>query len=307
MSVVTTPWYPDGAVKEMVTLTDEIEALSRLMELSPKESSARHSIRSALQGEATRWWPDVTVKVYGSFAYVCSLPESGLDLVCEDCGDLRNFESSIYNIATNAHLTVEHIFSCAVGGENQSFCKFRDTQGVTANVTFFEGKSPARQTVSVVKRKLAQYPAIRDVYTTIRMVFRQSGCTDVGVGGLPSYAILLMLLHVAMKSQKPNDKGQLLVDFFTIFSVQQTIAISAQKVTDEKPANSQSALHVLDFDDQNNVTADCTKTAQVNAVCQACANTLAKWSLDGRFSGYRGRSPLSSILAYDTLWERAEQ
>eukprot|EP00755_Sulcionema_specki_P015716 Sspe_Gene.60136::Locus_33104_Transcript_1_1_Confidence_1.000_Length_1336::g.60136::m.60136/K03514/PAPD5_7, TRF4; non-canonical poly(A) RNA polymerase PAPD5/7 len=304
MTVVTTPWFPNGAIKETVTLATEVTALASLLQLTVKEKSARYGIRSALQESASRVWPEATVKVYGSFAYDCSLPDSALDLVCEDCIDLSNFSTVIETIASNAALRVLHTFECDIAGEKQAFAKFSGEGGVVANVTFVVGRSPARQVVAEIRRLLKQYPLARDVFAAIRMIFRQSGCANAADGGLPPYAILIMLLHTCQRTNNPNDAGQLLVDFFALFSEKVDYVVSA-RVQQGESKHDGAAIYVEDVVGGANVAAECSRVTQVNSVCRTCATTLAKWST-GQWAGYRGRSPLSSILAYDSLWDRAE-
>ena len=333
MFVVATPWYPDGVIRESVTLGGEVGALGRLMQLSQREQSVRHSMRSMLQENATVYWPEATVKVYGGFAYDCSLPDSALDLVCEDCHNLESFEHWVYDIAMRTNLHVDQVFCCAVGSERQGFAKFRDlTQGVTANVTFFENRSPARAVVAQIRRKLDSCPAVRDVFTAARLVLKQGGLCDAATGGLSSYAILMMVLHAAQHSQNSADAGQLLVDFFSLFAGPFDYIISPHSSEMKPKEGGGPATYDVWVNDivggpSSNVAVECTRGADINALCKSCSCTLSKWSFDGasgqayvffflcvqlhyskfnRRNGFRGRSPLSSILAYESLWDRAE-
>eukprot|EP01064_Diplonema_japonicum_P030979 TRINITY_DN5404_c1_g1_i1.p1 TRINITY_DN5404_c1_g1~~TRINITY_DN5404_c1_g1_i1.p1 ORF type:complete len:367 (+),score=61.75 TRINITY_DN5404_c1_g1_i1:54-1103(+) len=304
LTVVTTPWYPDGVLKEGITLGGEVMALNKLMSLTAKERTLRANMRSALQEGGSKIWPNATVKVYGSFAYDCALPESTLDFVCEDCGDLTSFEDMVGELGAALSFRVEHVFQCAVDGQHQAFAKFKEPSGITANVTFFESKSPARQAVLQARKKFDEYPAARAVYDVVRMILKQSGCSDPATGGLSSYAMLLMIFYVCTQSKNVHDPGQLLVDFFTLYSHPFTYKINPKSGKPQR-ADAGVAIFVQDIVTDVNVASECTKAPQVNSLCKACAATLAKWT-SGKWVGYRGRSPLSSILAYDTLWDRAE-
>eukprot|EP01065_Artemidia_motanka_P039816 TRINITY_DN4910_c0_g1_i1.p1 TRINITY_DN4910_c0_g1~~TRINITY_DN4910_c0_g1_i1.p1 ORF type:complete len:456 (+),score=126.81 TRINITY_DN4910_c0_g1_i1:123-1370(+) len=304
-TVVTTPWFPDGAIKEQVTLSSEVVALAKLLSLNLKERAARNTMRSHFQEAAQKRWPDATVKVYGSFAYDCSLPDSALDLVCENCVDLQNFKSCIQGIAEECHVKIEHLYEQQVEGERHAFAKLNGGEcNVVVNVTFVENRSPARQAVQAVRKLLSQFPAARDVFSCVRQVLRQSGVADAADGGLAPYAVLLMVFHAAQRSGAPHDPGQLLVDFFTLYSAASTGMIDARRRDCAPKQGKRSMLWVSDIAGDGNVADGCIKAPQVHTVCAYCASTLAKWSSE-QWDGYRGRSPLSSILAYDVLWERA--
>eukprot|EP01060_Flectonema_neradi_P037090 TRINITY_DN736_c13_g1_i1.p1 TRINITY_DN736_c13_g1~~TRINITY_DN736_c13_g1_i1.p1 ORF type:complete len:380 (+),score=48.75 TRINITY_DN736_c13_g1_i1:83-1141(+) len=282
MSVVT-PWYPQGMAKSKLKLGDEIDALFQMLKLTPEETSRRHMARSTIQEVLQKNWPEATVKVYGSFAYGMSLPQSSLDLVCEDCESFAELPSILRQFG-ESHIEIEGFTS----DEDTAFARLKVGSGVTANISFVIGKSSARKSVAEIRRLVKQFPACAEVYAVVRLVLQQSRCGDARQGGLSSYAALVMLLHACYRCQKPEDPSQLLIDFFKIYG------------TGSGPMN--EPLFVEDpLCPENDVAAGCVRMVQIRAMFQNCAMTLEKWSLD-KWDGYRGRSPLSSILAYDGLW-----
>eukprot|EP00755_Sulcionema_specki_P008452 Sspe_Gene.5921::Locus_1981_Transcript_1_1_Confidence_1.000_Length_1432::g.5921::m.5921/K03514/PAPD5_7, TRF4; non-canonical poly(A) RNA polymerase PAPD5/7 len=297
-TIVTTPWYPQGIVKDTIQLSGEVEALCRLLQLTEEEKTKRNICRSSLQEVVRQFWPSVTVKVYGSFAYGLSLPNSALDLVCEGCGELTNFPKFLETLG-RMQFTVEGSFSAGAEG----FARVKSSCGVVANVSFVPGRSLARQSVATIRKLLAQYPLAPTVFATVRLVLQQSRCNDAREGGLASYALLVMTLHACNKTQ-PQDAGQLLAAFFRIFGCGGETVVSVNAKPTAK-GSGPGTLWVEDpLDPTNNIAAGCKRLPQIRSVFQTSAMTLEKW-LTSRWAGYRGRTPLSSILAYGDLWDRA--
>eukprot|EP01064_Diplonema_japonicum_P033153 TRINITY_DN646_c8_g1_i1.p1 TRINITY_DN646_c8_g1~~TRINITY_DN646_c8_g1_i1.p1 ORF type:complete len:381 (+),score=109.94 TRINITY_DN646_c8_g1_i1:60-1145(+) len=284
--LVITPWYPEGMLKSKLKLGEEISALHSMLQLSSEETSKRHMARSSIQEVLQKFWPEATVKVYGSFAYGMSLPQSNLDLVCEDCRDLAELPA-IYQRMGESRIEVEE----STGNAEAAFARLvLPFLNITVNISFVAGKSMARKSVSEVRRLLAQFPACSPVYAVVRLVLQQSRCGDARRGGLPSYAALVMLLHTCYRSETPEDASSLLMDFFRLYGTGPSSPPISEPLFVEDP-----------LCPENDVAAGCVRMPQIRAMFQNCAMTLEKWTSD-KWDGYRGRSPLSSILAYDGLW-----
>eukprot|EP01059_Diplonema_ambulator_P031596 TRINITY_DN5857_c0_g1_i3.p1 TRINITY_DN5857_c0_g1~~TRINITY_DN5857_c0_g1_i3.p1 ORF type:complete len:380 (+),score=124.39 TRINITY_DN5857_c0_g1_i3:47-1141(+) len=284
--LVVTPWYPEGMHKSKLKLGEEIDALHKMLQLTPEEVSKRHMARSSIQEVLQKFWPDATVKVYGSFAYGMSLPSSNLDLVCEDCRDLDDLPA-IYQRMGESRIEVEE----SSGNFEAAFARLvLPFLNITVNISFVVGKSMARKSVSEVRRLLAQFPACAPVYAVVRLVLQQSRCGDSRRGGLPSYAALVMLLHTCYRCETPDDASMLLMDFFRLYGTGPSSPPISEPLFVEDP-----------LCPDNDVAAGCVRMPQIRAMFQNCAMTLEKWVAD-KWEGYRGRSPLSSILAYDGLW-----
>eukprot|EP01061_Rhynchopus_euleeides_P013831 TRINITY_DN24015_c0_g1_i2.p1 TRINITY_DN24015_c0_g1~~TRINITY_DN24015_c0_g1_i2.p1 ORF type:complete len:612 (+),score=194.16 TRINITY_DN24015_c0_g1_i2:271-1836(+) len=300
-TIVTTPWYPQGMLKDDIRLCDEVNQLWRLLKLTPGEISVRSRCRSALHDCIRELWPGVTVKAYGSFAYGLSLPGSPLDLVCEGCPDLEASVNTVSQKAKELGFKVEGKYVAPT--EGFVLIKAGD---VTTYLVFVPVKSRVRQAVTLVRDLLQRFPAAAPVYAVARLLLAQSRCNNSRDGGLCSYALLIMVFHCCFTSNS-QDAGELLYNFLRDFGMpQENVIISAREQKEKRLAPGKALVIEDPLDPANNVAAGCTRLVQIKSVFQTSSMTLKKWQ-SARWAGYRGRSPLSSILAYGDLWERATQ
>lgn len=303
-STIVTPWFVQGVPKDQVRLADEVKRLHNLLRLNTQERERRKYVRSAVQEIVQRHWGGATVKVYGSFAYDCSLPDSAIDLVVECCGEREGFDKVVAEFA-EARMTVECHYN-GTDADSQAFVRVRGENGVVANVSFVSGKSPVRQGVALLRKLVSEYTAVPAVFATARLVLQQVRCMDVVTGGLSSYSVLLLVLHAARRSANPSDPGQLLVDFFSLFgSSAGSWKVSAMSSEVQLLEESSRQEHVVEDPVSGaDTAADCRRWPQIRSVLSHCGQVLGRWQ-EPRAGGYRGRTPLSSILAYDSLWDRA--
>ena len=258
--VIVTPWYPQGHQKNKLNITDEVKALSKMLQLTSEENSKRHMARSAIQEIVQQVWSDATVKIYGSFAYGMSLPSSSLDLVCEDCNELQpSTMQMVFAKMEEAGITVQEWTTA----EGSAFSTVKlASMGCSANISFTLGKSTARKSVSEVRRLVEQFPAVGMVFSVVRLVLQQSRCGDVRTGGLPSYAQLVMILHACYRCQDPSDPALLLMDFFKLYA--STV-----------PGSGNEPLFIEDpLCPENNLAAGCIRMAQIRSMFKNCAMTL---------------------------------
>jgi len=307
-TIVTTPWYPQGVLKDDIILGDEVKALASLLSLADEERAARSLCRGAVQEAVREFWPDGTVKIYGSFAVDLSLPNSALDLVCEGCADLGKHFSDFVARLPVLQFVVEGTY-CV---QSEGFVRVvHSSCGVTANVSFVGSKSLARKSVSQVKHLLREFPAVSPVFATVRLILQQSKCNDAK-DALSSYALLIMLFSACRSCQEPGDPGALLLHFFRSFSTrrEEPHVVSAagepgRLDNETRLSLTPGTLWVEDpLNASNNLVRDCKRFPQIRSIFHTSSLTLDKW-LGDKWSGYRGRTPLSSILAYGDLWDRA--
>jgi len=280
--LLVTPWFPHGVLKTDVTLRDEIEAFASMLQLTPEENSRRHLIRSTVQDSLKSVWPAATVKVYGSFAYGVSLPGSNVDLLVEGLGAGLDDMKAALDRLRESGLVIES----SMQNEEAGYAKLNFTAvGITANVSFVRGSSTARKSVSQMRTLLEKFPQARTVFAVARLSLQQARCGDATAGGLSSYALLVMILTACYTCPTPDDSTVLLMDFFRFYG------------------EATSALYVEDpLDPSNNLAEGCVRWPQIRSIFKNSSMSLAKWTGSKVKSGYRGRSPLSSILAYDGLW-----
>ena len=301
-TIVTTPWYPQGTMKDEIKLGDEVNQLGRLLKLTHREINIRNRCRSTIQDIARVLWPGVTVKVYGSFAYGLSLPTSALDLVCEGCTDLSGNMDAFVKKVQELGLSVEGKYVNETGQEGFALIKAGE---VTAYLALVAQKSRARQSVALMRELLQTFPYATPVFAVVRLLLQQSRCNDAREGGLSSYALLVMVFHVCYTTS-PKDAGQLLVSFLKEFgTATDGVIVCAKQQAEKRYTPEKTTLWVEDpLEPTNNLAAGFLRGVQMRSVFQTSSMTLQKW-MSQKWSGYRGRTPLSSILAYGDMWDRA--
>eukprot|EP01063_Lacrimia_lanifica_P037792 TRINITY_DN7884_c0_g1_i2.p1 TRINITY_DN7884_c0_g1~~TRINITY_DN7884_c0_g1_i2.p1 ORF type:complete len:356 (+),score=121.94 TRINITY_DN7884_c0_g1_i2:139-1206(+) len=280
-TLLVTPWCPQGISKNDLTLDLEVQALASMLQLTNEESSRRHLVRSTVQDALKSVWPGATVKVYGSFAYGLSLPGSSVDLLVEGLGSgLDDIEHALERLGEAGLNVVNWIKNPDAG-----YAKLVDRQSdITANVSFVRGTSTARKSVSQVRTLLARFPEAKTVFAVARLVLKQANCGDATKGGLSSYALLIMVLTSCYMCPTPEDSVALLTHFFRFYG------------------DATTALFVEDpLNAENNLAEGCVRWPQIRSIFKNSLLSLEKW-LSGKGGGYRGRSPLSSVLSYDCLW-----
>eukprot|EP00755_Sulcionema_specki_P017641 Sspe_Gene.11391::Locus_3842_Transcript_1_1_Confidence_1.000_Length_1203::g.11391::m.11391/K03514/PAPD5_7, TRF4; non-canonical poly(A) RNA polymerase PAPD5/7 len=300
------PWYPNGISRKAVKLSDEIEVFAGFMQLSDMEKAQRAQLRGAVQEAVTTVWPEATVKCYGSLAYGLSMPGSAVDLVAEGCTDMTMLKDHLLPSLSERGVEVKAVVAAR---SDEGFVKV-EWRGLTANISFVNGSSLARQTVAFVKNWLAQFPVAASVFSVVRAVLAQVKCQVVATGGLSSYAVLMMILHVCQQSSAPNMPDVVLMEFLYLFGQVFDFANSAVLCTEPGPVN-KAPEHINDpivvvdpFDYSNNLAAGCQKLHQIRSQFQYCYMALAKWEPNPRKGLFRGRTPLSSVISHQSLWTR---
>eukprot|EP01059_Diplonema_ambulator_P012988 TRINITY_DN23499_c0_g1_i1.p1 TRINITY_DN23499_c0_g1~~TRINITY_DN23499_c0_g1_i1.p1 ORF type:complete len:295 (+),score=66.83 TRINITY_DN23499_c0_g1_i1:33-917(+) len=191
-------------------LGDDMEVHLQHVRLTEPEIARRHCVRNALTKVVSALWPAATVKCYGSFAYGLSTSLSPLDLVVEGCESLENFSSVLTPISET--LTVKRLMQ----GKHEAMLRatFKEDPALSVNISFFESgeMSPARESACMVRRWVAQYPAIRPVVAVVRTILQKEG-----VHCFTTYQLLLCVMSVCKVSPDPSDPGVLLVDFLDRF------------------------------------------------------------------------------------------
>eukprot|EP01063_Lacrimia_lanifica_P027722 TRINITY_DN3932_c0_g1_i2.p1 TRINITY_DN3932_c0_g1~~TRINITY_DN3932_c0_g1_i2.p1 ORF type:complete len:447 (+),score=171.18 TRINITY_DN3932_c0_g1_i2:44-1342(+) len=297
-TIVTTPWYPNGTLKDNISLGGEVNQLGKLLKLTPGEVSIRKGCRSTLQELIREVWPGVTVKVYGSFSYGLSLPTSPLDLVCEGCADVDKNIDAFVDKVHSIGFRVDGKY----GSSSEGFVLIK-AGDLTANLALCAGKSIARKSVTTMRSLIEKYPFASPAFGVIRLLLQQARCNDALTGGLSSYATLIMIFHTCITAA-PKDSGQLLVAFFRQFGGTTEAVACATEARSTREAKKNELFVEDPLNPDNNLAAGCKRLPQIRSVFNTASMTLEKW-LSPKWTGYRGRTPLSSILGYGDLWDRA--
>eukprot|EP01062_Namystynia_karyoxenos_P051805 TRINITY_DN4088_c0_g1_i1.p1 TRINITY_DN4088_c0_g1~~TRINITY_DN4088_c0_g1_i1.p1 ORF type:complete len:441 (+),score=77.33 TRINITY_DN4088_c0_g1_i1:109-1431(+) len=294
--VVYTPWLPSGVGHFAVRLPQEMDVFHQFVCLTQEEKARRHLLRTAVQEAVASVWRDATVKVYGSFATGLSTPLSALDLVCEDCADLRKLSSVAETLRENGVSVILH-----------SDCFLRvESGGVTANISFVTSGSLARNSVALVRSWLAEFPPLAPAALVVRAVLSQARLDNPSTGGISAYALLAMAMHACRAAPSPpTGPDQALFAFLLLFGEKFDYAAtavdsSASQPVPRLPQHAADPVVVLDpLDHGNNLAAGCTRMPQIRSQLRYCLMALAKWDSNaGTRRGYKGRTPLSAVISH---------
>eukprot|EP01062_Namystynia_karyoxenos_P028708 TRINITY_DN21704_c0_g1_i1.p2 TRINITY_DN21704_c0_g1~~TRINITY_DN21704_c0_g1_i1.p2 ORF type:complete len:471 (+),score=109.90 TRINITY_DN21704_c0_g1_i1:137-1414(+) len=304
--VVSTPWYPGGAQKAHLRLSAEMADFHAFVFPNERERAVRLALRCAVQDAAARLWPHSTVKVIGSMATDFCTFESATDLVVEHCGaeQLDRLAEELTAADPRAQVLA---FDCeSVASARLEF----SAGGQRAVVTFSEGRSEGRKTAALVRSQLTKYPAALPVAAVVRTVLAQVRCHDPSGGGLSSYAQQIMVFHCCARSAYLDDPSMVLREFFVYFANfnfgECAIDPFESQGVPKTEAEQGHAVCVRDpLSPSNNLAAACTRLLQIQQQFKYCAQALGKWGLGGGAKrGYKGRTPLSTIVSLQPLWGR---
>eukprot|EP01063_Lacrimia_lanifica_P032817 TRINITY_DN5673_c0_g3_i1.p2 TRINITY_DN5673_c0_g3~~TRINITY_DN5673_c0_g3_i1.p2 ORF type:complete len:444 (+),score=144.59 TRINITY_DN5673_c0_g3_i1:61-1392(+) len=287
-TLLLTPWYPEGVLKMKVSLDHEVEALGAMLRLTDKEATRRHAVRSMVQESLQCVWGEATVKAYGSFAYGTSAPGSALDLVVEGCGldQIQDVKSALTRFQESG-IAVESWTQ----NPDAAFAKLKVPAMCDVVISFVQGRSSARQNAPQIRQLLKKFPKAKAVYSIVRLVLMQARCAGAAQGGLGSYALLVMVLIACSCAPNPDNAADLLLHFFRVYT--------------ESPSRAAELFVEDPFSPGVNLTDGCKRLMQISAILKNCLISLEKWTPASKKGGFKGRTPLSSILAYEDLWADA--
>eukprot|EP01065_Artemidia_motanka_P026659 TRINITY_DN3184_c1_g2_i1.p1 TRINITY_DN3184_c1_g2~~TRINITY_DN3184_c1_g2_i1.p1 ORF type:complete len:391 (+),score=115.12 TRINITY_DN3184_c1_g2_i1:103-1173(+) len=289
--VVATPWLPEGAARDSVSLAAELTALYDLLRLTSAERRERSLQLRRLRAAVCELYPNASVSICGSFAYGCPIYSSTVDVVCDGLGRVAG--PAVVRVADRARLRLQR---CDEGGGGALLAVMSSAEGSTLHVRFEPDQGAgelAVEAAAALAAALRQYPAARPVLACVRTLVGQLG----SAGALSGYCVALMVLHTAQRSARPHCPAQLLVDFFALFSAPPGYRVRADSA-EQAPADGSLLLHVEPIGCggcSRNAAAGATEeeVAAVLAAFADCSKALAAWG-----------TPASSV--YGTLWERAD-
>eukprot|EP00756_Hemistasia_phaeocysticola_P037790 Hpha_TRINITY_DN16720_c2_g10::TRINITY_DN16720_c2_g10_i1::g.79687::m.79687/K03514/PAPD5_7, TRF4; non-canonical poly(A) RNA polymerase PAPD5/7 len=302
-AVVCTPWIPEGRERSALTLSEEVQRVAELVHLTPLEGQERvDTLSRVTTAVAQVFGPKAVVISYGSYASGLSGASSALDVSIAHCGTLTR--EAVEKVAKG----IGKVQSLLAEG----FAQVEADSGLLVNVTFSSGEdvTGAAASTSTVASWLQQYPEVRDVHAVLRQVLSQTGNLDVSTGGISAYCLLAIIVACARR-RSYSDCGELLAECCRLFGEQfsfKTEAVDPRSAAACSRPPSSDALWVCDpVTEGNNLAAGCTRLFAVKALLQHCASALTRWeSTAGRRKGYKGKTPLSSILSHQALRSRVE-
>eukprot|EP01062_Namystynia_karyoxenos_P010869 TRINITY_DN13879_c0_g1_i4.p1 TRINITY_DN13879_c0_g1~~TRINITY_DN13879_c0_g1_i4.p1 ORF type:complete len:740 (+),score=133.96 TRINITY_DN13879_c0_g1_i4:148-2367(+) len=306
--VVYTPWLPDGAAQNQLTLEEELHQFAYFMRASAPEELQRAAALEAVRGAAARCAPGCSVQPVGLAA--CGLLEPGAEL---QLAAVPAAQQSAAVVA--AALAAELPHAECLGGEAEAALRFTSQEGLAVSVAVGTAAEAVRD-ATLYKALVADCTAVRAVLPCVRHVCGQSRLMGPAVGGLPERALLMMVLHACLlcKDAAPlartQDADQVLYRFLLYYGQQLDPAAHSVDPCACAPiprVHPEDPLSVLDpLRPGVNLARGCTRVVQLRMHLSYCLQSLAQWdpNCSGRKRRYKGRTPLSSIINHGPLWQR---
>lgn len=219
-AIDTVKYCSDGDI----ALHYEILEFERFMSPTRAEAAVRHRLVQTVTSIVNAIWPQARVDVFGSYATNLYLPSSDID-VC------------VMNTPLGGGLAPDFPEMCALAqairnvpqmAKRVNFIKAkvplvkivaRDSN-VQCDISF--GQSNGIQNVPVIKRYIADFPALRPLLFVLKCFLKQRSLNEVFSGGLGSYSVLLMVVsHLQnLDNNFPGAKANLgtaLMNFFRFY------------------------------------------------------------------------------------------
>eukprot|EP01059_Diplonema_ambulator_P005940 TRINITY_DN1570_c0_g1_i1.p1 TRINITY_DN1570_c0_g1~~TRINITY_DN1570_c0_g1_i1.p1 ORF type:complete len:375 (+),score=27.29 TRINITY_DN1570_c0_g1_i1:346-1470(+) len=254
-------------------------------------------------------FPTAKVQVYGSFAYGTCSPTSAIDIRCEKCYEINSLLPKYSGSLKNQGFRVVNTMS---NSETSGFLQIEHLElKITANIVLTSPGSETDTFTNMIKDMLAEHPEAVHVHAVLRHVLSQVRCGDVSTGGLPSIALLLMVVRACKAVAPSRDNGDILHWFLQEYGADfdyQNCCIAATSVRPLPKPSAVDPIFIADpTDPSNNLAANCTKITQIKSQFLYCQMALLKWTpgQSGR-KGYKGRTPLSTLISHQTLWDRVD-
>eukprot|EP01060_Flectonema_neradi_P004312 TRINITY_DN12794_c0_g1_i2.p1 TRINITY_DN12794_c0_g1~~TRINITY_DN12794_c0_g1_i2.p1 ORF type:complete len:397 (+),score=68.81 TRINITY_DN12794_c0_g1_i2:698-1888(+) len=333
---IATPWLSEGVVDNEFAIGKEVVALKDLILYSPSEVRAMNQMKLVLQKA-------VSQVVIGCDVYNTQSFLNGLALQMPDEDEptpafvVTDFPKNC-DITRLTTLLAQQGITSSQHPKNKTYFTLNQCQYLTLSMKTDNGGninisikidhgeahkalSDAQQLDSVLNDYLKKYPSARDVFVAVWLVLSQSRCNIQETGGISPYATMIMVLYCCTITANASEPSQVLVDFFAFYgaglmgtvslstgnddeaSIEE--AISGSSSEEGSDVENGNLFRVIDPVTRKNIVPNLIRGRQISSVFKHCSDTIAKWS-GSYYNGYRGRTPLSSILAYDKLWDRVD-
>eukprot|EP00906_Rhabdomonas_costata_P005258 RCo007894 len=206
-------------------LHEEIVDWIAYMRPRPAEHALRRVLVNRLVDLLTRskdaLFPEAKCHVFGSLRTGLLLPSSDVDL-CVTGVTSCSIRDALNRISARLETLELCLEKPKVIDARVSVVKFTDrTSKILCDVSV--NSIGGRHNTHMVKRLLAKYPQATPLILIIKTFLRQRVMNEVYTGGLSSYSISLMVIHLLQMFYGPSahrDKpslGKLLIDFFQLY------------------------------------------------------------------------------------------
>lgn len=314
----STAWAPEPQAKETIKLGPEMRQLYNLVTRTSTEMVAAEGARFTLQSILFSVWQDTTVKMCGSEVFRLGLPGAPLQVAAEHCGDVQQSLCALQERGL------------AVQPMQPGSSSVRVTvSGVEVDLAFEEGSSVARLRSRALKKLVDKFPDAPIIACVINTRLGQSRYDGLNQGFSPD-ATLAMVLHLCQRRQRDQEQehqpqptddelepgrtlaAQLLsfFDYYEKFDFKTFSIVADSPDPIQRPdAHSEAQVSVLCPVSGENIAHACVKLMRIQVMYQHCHQALAKYDgvPVGQKRGYKGRTPLATIVSIEPLWPRARE
>lgn len=323
----TPPWLSGADAIEAVKYSSdptialhfEILEFARFMSPTAIESANREKVVVKVKSIVTTLWPECRLELFGSYATGLYLPSSDIDICIMNTpkgGDI----SELYQLAQAVRNVKDFARRVNVIKARVSLVKIVAREGgVQCDISFNQQNGP--RNVPVIKKYLADYPALRPLLLVVKCFLQQRSLNEVFTGGLGSYAVLLLLVsHLQMlRYNFPGSKanlGAVLQNFFMLYGRQFNYCLVGIEVKqdgcyfDKFKRYDTSPVETMRFsiEDPNDETNEIGKNSYgASRIRKAFGNAsmvLAGWARDDLTGA---PTPLSTILQGDAALRKRRQ
>eukprot|EP00670_Eutreptiella_braarudii_P027297 CAMPEP_0174378894 /NCGR_PEP_ID=MMETSP0811_2-20130205/122348_1 /TAXON_ID=73025 ORGANISM="Eutreptiella gymnastica-like, Strain CCMP1594" /NCGR_SAMPLE_ID=MMETSP0811_2 /ASSEMBLY_ACC=CAM_ASM_000667 /LENGTH=468 /DNA_ID=CAMNT_0015531251 /DNA_START=39 /DNA_END=1442 /DNA_ORIENTATION=- len=208
-----------------MNLHEEIVDWLRYMQPRPAEVALRHVLIRKIVEACADLFPEAKVHVFGSMQTGLLLPASDVDL-CVDGVTSCKIQEALERISTRLEMREISLEKPRIiANAKVPIIKFTDRLSrLECDISI--NAIAGRQNTSMVKKLLDKYPQARPLVLIIKTYLRQRGLNEVFSGGLSSYSISLMAIHMlqmfysdprSVHNRMATSLGKLLIDFFHLY------------------------------------------------------------------------------------------
>ncbi|OCK84489.1 hypothetical protein K432DRAFT_345033 [Lepidopterella palustris CBS 459.81] len=228
------PWvvkFDTQSMNGIQRLALEISAFHAYMASTPKEKVARKAVIDQLTNLTRETLPDFKLELFGSERTNLSLATSDLDFRLfkpEQGSESLPQKAPRYKERKQWTVQLQKLHADIRRSGPYMLCNFRHARyplislqhrdsGIDIQVVLANDTALSRE---YVKKYLDEYPGLRELFSTIKVMFDVRGLSDVFRGGLGSYSLFMMavasLKH--MPHIQPNDLAQQLLSFLNFWA-----------------------------------------------------------------------------------------
>lgn len=323
------PWIKKNSkchsLKGMLKLHYEILDFYDFIKLNKEEIKSRNKTLKEISNIIEDNFTNYQCKLYGSFLYELSLPNSDIDILIIEKNHQK--EISAKKDENTIYKNLENIFNVL---NNQNI--FENLEIIHAKVPIITGlyketkihvdislyKKNEIQSAEIIKKLISVYPEIKPLMLLIKYIIRQRNLNQIYTGGVSSFILFTLLYYYISDTRKQIEYevekgekekvltlGHLLIGFFNFYAFEFNyerfgISILNGCYLYERTDDKKNKLSVKNFEDENqDLGISCFNYGKILDVFKFCAERL----------NYANKNVVSYLKEFifqdDTLKERS--